>query len=287
MKKVFTLIGLVSIAAFSNAQIVINEVYTGGGLLGAAITNDFIELKNIGSSTASLNGATIQYASSSGAFTQYNNLPNITLTPGQTYLIQQGSDGLGGLINLLNPNLIVTVLLNLDGSPSVGVGVGLALTSGKVALASNVTPVTGPTAANVLDFVGYGLANQFEGAGAAPSPTILNSITRTTGDTNNNNVDFTISLPTPQATSGTLAVNDLTDLSKKSMFIKNSLVKNDEIIFAAEVKDIKVYTLSGQLVKTASVKNGVSLNVAELQKGNYIVTGFVDNQPVSQKILKD
>jgi len=71
------------------------------------------------------------------------------------------------------------------------------------------------------------------------------------------------------------------------MFIKNSLVKNDEIIFAAEVKDIKVYTLSGQLVKTASVKNGVSLNVAELQKGNYIVTGFVDNQPVSQKILKD
>lgn len=287
MKKVFTLIGLVSIAAFSNAQIVINEVYTGGGLLGAAITNDFIELKNIGSSTASLNGATIQYASSSGAFTQYNNLPNITLTPGQTYLIQQGSDGLGGLINLLNPNLIVTVLLNLDGSPSVGVGVGLALTSGKVALASNATPVTGPTAANVLDFVGYGLANQFEGAGAAPSPTILNSITRTTGDTNNNNVDFTISLPTPQATSGTLAVNDLTDLSKKSMFIKNSLVKNEEIIFAAEVKDIKVYTLSGQLVKTASVKNGVSLNVAELQKGNYIVTGFVDNQPVSQKILKD
>ncbi|MNU18772.1 hypothetical protein D3C71_69790 [compost metagenome] len=287
MKKVFTLIGLVSIAAFSNAQIVINEVYTGGGLLGAAITNDFIELKNIGSSTASLNGATIQYASSSGAFTQYNNLPNITLTPGQTYLIQQGSDGLGGLINLLNPNLIVTVLLNLDGSPSVGVGVGLALTSGKVALASNATPVTGPTAANVLDFVGYGLANQFEGAGAAPSPTILNSITRTTGDTNNNNVDFTISLPTPQATSGTLAVNDLTNLSKKSMFIKNSLVKNDEIVFAAEVKDIKVYTLSGQLVKTASVKNGVSLNVAELQKGNYIVTGFVDNQPVSQKILKD
>ncbi|MEG1589687.1 lamin tail domain-containing protein [Chryseobacterium sp.] len=287
MKKVFTFIGLVSIAAFSNAQIVINEVYTGGGLLGAAITNDFIELKNIGSSTASLNGATIQYASSSGAFTQYNNLPSITLNPGQTYLIQQGSDGLGGLINLLNPNLIVTVLLNLDGSPSVGVGVGLALTSGKVALASNATPVTGPTAANVLDFVGYGSANQFEGTGAAPSPTILNSISRTSGDTNNNNVDFTISLPTPQATSGTLAVNDLTNLSKKSMFIKNSLVKNDEIIFAAEVKDIKVYTLSGQLVKTASVKNGVSLNVAELQKGNYIVTGLVDNQPVSQKILKD
>ncbi|MDF2552716.1 MAG: C-terminal target protein [Chryseobacterium sp.] len=286
MKKVFTFIGLVSIAAFFNAQIVINEVYTGGGILGAAITNDFIELKNIGTSAASLNGATIQYASSTGAFTQYNTLPNISLAPGQTYLIQQGSDGLGGLINLVNPNLIVNVLLNFDGSPSVGVGVGLALTSGKIALASNATQVTGPTSANVLDFVGYGLANQFEGAGAAPSPTILNSITRTNGDTNNNNIDFTVTLPTPQS-SGTLAVNDITDVSKKPGFIKNSLVKTDEIVFASDVENIKVYTLSGQLVKTASVKGGSALNVAELQKGNYIVTGTVNNQPVSQKILKD
>lgn len=286
MKKVFTFIGLVSISAFSNAQIVINEIYTGGGLLGAAITNDFIELKNIGNSTASLNGATIQYASSTGAFTQYNNLPNISLAPGQTYLIQQGSDGLGGLINLINPNLIVSVLLNFNGSPAVGVGVGLALTSGKVALASNATQVTGPTAANVLDFVGYGLANQYEGAGAAPSPTILNSITRTNGDTNNNNVDFTITLPTPQP-SGTLAVNDLQNTSMKNMFVQNTFVKNDEIVFGTEVKDIKIYTLSGQLIKTSSVRNNLSLNVAELQKGNYIVTGMINDQPVSQKIIKD
>lgn len=285
MKKVFTFIGLVSIAAFSNAQIVINEIYTGGGILGAAITNDFIELKNIGTSSASLNGATIQYASSTGAFTQYNNLPNITLGPGQTYLIQQGSDGLGGLINLINPNLIVTVLLNLDGSPAVGVGIGLALTSGKVALASNNTAVTGPTASNVLDFVGYGLANQYEGAGAAPSPTILNSITRTNGDTNNNNVDFTVTLPTPQY-SGTLAVSDVQKIHKYD-FVQNSLVKNNEIVFGSDRKDVKIYTLSGQLVKTASVKANGTVNVAELAEGNYIVTGTVNNKVVSQKILKD
>ncbi len=225
-------------------------------------------------------------SASTGAFTQYNNLPNISLAPGQTYLIQQGSDGLGGLINLINPNLIVSVLLNFNGSPAVGVGVGLALTSGKVALASNATQVTGPTAANVLDFVGYGLANQYEGAGAAPSPTILNSITRTNGDTNNNNVDFTITLPTPQS-SGTLAVNDLQNTSMKNMFVQNTFVKNDEIVFGTEVKDIKIYTLSGQLVKTSSVRNNLSLNVAELQKGNYIVTGMINDQPVSQKIIKD
>jgi len=82
MKKVFIFIGLVSTVAFSNAQIVINEIYTGGGILGATLTNDFIELKNTGTSTSTLNGATIQYGPVSGPFTQYHTLPNITLAPG-------------------------------------------------------------------------------------------------------------------------------------------------------------------------------------------------------------
>lgn len=285
MKKVFTLIGLVSITAFSNAQIVINEIYTGGGLLGATLTNDFIELKNIGPATATLTGATIQYGPISGPFTQYHTLPSITLNPGQTYLIQEGGDG-GGLINLVNPNLIVNLVLNFDGSnPTVGLGLGIALTSGKVALASNSTQVTGPTASNVIDFVGYGLANQYEGSGAAPSPTILNSITRISGDTNNNIVDFTVALPSPQA--ATLAVNDIQNNASRSNFIKNSLVKNNEIVFGDDVKDVKVYTLTGQLVKTSSVNANGTLNVAELEKGNYIVTGTVNNKIVSQKILKD
>lgn len=84
---------------------------------------------------------------------------------------------------------------------------------------------------------------------------------------------------------GTLAVSDFN--KSKSSFIKNTFVKNEEITFGADVKDVKVYTLTGQVVKTGSVKNGATLNVAELQKGNYIVTGTVNNQPVSQKILKD
>lgn len=286
MKKVFTFIGLVSIAAFSNAQIVINEIYTGGGLLGATLANDFIELKNVGSSTATLSGATIQYGSATGTFSQYHVLPNITLSPGQTYLIQEGTDGLLGLINLVNPNLIVDLVLNFDGSsPLVGVGLAIGLTSGKVALANNSVQVTSPTASNVIDFVGYGVANQYEGSAAAPSPTLLNSITRISGDTNNNFVDFTTALPTPQFS--VLAVSDFNNTSKQINFIKNSFVKNNEITFGADVKDVKVYTSTGRLIKTAAVKKDASLNVAELQKGNYIITGTVNNQPVSQKILKD
>ncbi|MDF2552719.1 MAG: C-terminal target protein [Chryseobacterium sp.] len=82
-----------------------------------------------------------------------------------------------------------------------------------------------------------------------------------------------------------LAVSDLNKI--KSSFVKNTFVKNEEITFGADVKDVKIYTLTGQVVKTASVKDGAALNVAELAKGNYIVTGTVNNQPVSQKILKD
>ncbi|RYF10192.1 MAG: T9SS type A sorting domain-containing protein [Flavobacteriales bacterium] len=282
MKKIFTLAGLLSAFAFSYAQIVINEIYTGGGILGATLTNDFIELKNIGSSPASLTGASIQYGPATGAFTQYHTIPNITLGAGQTYLIQEGSDG-GGIINLLNPNLIVNVVLNFNGAnPTVGAGISIGFTSGKVALASNTTQVTGPTASNVLDFVGYGSADQYEGAGAAPSPTILNSITRISGDTNRNNIDFTIALASPQA--GTLAVNE--NNASKASFIKNSVVKN-KIMFATDVQDVKIYSITGQLVKASSVKANEALDVAELQKGTYIVTGTVNNIKVTERILKD
>lgn len=285
MKKIFTLVGLVSTFALSNAQIVINEIYTGGGLLTALLANDFIELKNIGSTTQTLSGATIQYGPQSGQFTQYHTLPTITLGAGQTYLIQQASDGLGG-INLLNPNLIVNVVLNLDGSgPVVGVGLQLGLTSGKVALASNNTRVTGPTASNVIDFVGYGIADQFEGTGAAPSPTILNSIARVSGDTNRNNVDFTVSLPTPQATGQTLAVGDVN--ASNSVFIKNTLVKNNEIIFGTDVQNVQIYSMSGQLVKSSNAKGIATVNIADLPKGNYIVTGNVNDKKVSERIIKD
>ncbi|WP_333596868.1 T9SS type A sorting domain-containing protein [Chryseobacterium flavum] len=86
--------------------------------------------------------------------------------------------------------------------------------------------------------------------------------------------------------SPTLAVSDAIS-GKSGNFVKNSFVKNDEITFGSDAKDVKVFNMLGQVVKTASVKQNGSVNIAELAKGNYIVTGTVNNQPVSQKILKD
>ncbi|MBB6372027.1 T9SS type A sorting domain-containing protein [Chryseobacterium shigense] len=87
-------------------------------------------------------------------------------------------------------------------------------------------------------------------------------------------------------TTGALAVSDIKNL-KAGNFVKNTFVKSDEITFGADVKDVKVYNMFGQVVKSASVKENGSVNVAGLAKGNYIVTGTVNNEPVSQKILKD
>ncbi len=84
------------------------------------------------------------------------------------------------------------------------------------------------------------------------------------------------------ANGSTLAVNDL--ISVKSAFVQNTQV-TDAIHFGAKA-DVKIYNMNGQVVKTASVSNTRALDASDLQPGMYIVTGSVDGQPVSQKILK-
>lgn len=87
--------------------------------------------------------------------------------------------------------------------------------------------------------------------------------------------------------SGSLAVTDVNKAKSSASLVKNTLVKNNVITFGAEAKDVKVFNMNGQVVKTAIVKQNDGVSVAELAKGNYIVTGTVNNQLVSQKILKD
>ncbi|MDC8098675.1 T9SS type A sorting domain-containing protein [Chryseobacterium rhizosphaerae] len=72
-------------------------------------------------------------------------------------------------------------------------------------------------------------------------------------------------------------------ISNKS-FVKNTSVEN-EIYFGVQ-SEVKIFSISGQLIKTASVRENGSLNVAELQKGIYFVTGIVNGKNVSEKVIK-
>lgn len=279
MKKIFTILGVAAIATMANAQIIINEVYGGGGNSGATLKNDFVELINSGSATATLTGATLQYASAAGTFNQYHPLPVITLAPGQTYLIQEAA-GTGGSVDL-TPDFVAPAPTNFNGTPNTTPGFAMAGTNLKLVLASNATQVTGPADSNVLDFVGTGSANQYEGSGPAPVMTNTTSASRTNGiDTNNNAADFTVGTPTPQ---GMLAVTDVNGV--KINLVKNTNV-NNTIVFGAKA-NVQILNVNGQVVKTASVVENTNLDVSSLAKGMYIISAEVNGQKVSQKIIKN
>lgn len=280
MKKIFTILGLTTIATM-NAQIVINEVYGGGGNSGATFKNDFVELINRGSASVTISGATLQYASAAGTFNQYHPLPVITLAPGQTYLIQEAA-GTGGTVDLV-PDYVAPIPINFESGTNTKVGFAMAGTNLKIALVSNAVQIANPTDANVLDFVGVGSANQFEGVGAAPVMSNTTSTSRTNGvDTNNNAGDFTNGTPTPR-NSTQLALSDLSKV--KVTLVRNSNV-NNSIIFGAKA-NVQILNASGQVVKTAAVNDNSSLDVSSLAKGMYIVTAEIDGQKVSQKVMKN
>lgn len=77
------------------------------------------------------------------------------------------------------------------------------------------------------------------------------------------------------------AVGDVN--ATKVNFIKNTLVDNS-ILFVAKA-DIQIVNMNGQVVKTAAVNENTSLDVAALPKGMYVVTAIVNGKTVSEKIM--
>jgi predicted extracellular nuclease len=171
-----------------SSNIVISQVYGGGGNSGATLKNDFIELYNLGSSPVNVTGWSVQYGSSGG--TTWTNRTTLagTIQPGHYYLIQEAA-GAGGTVNLPTPDATGTI--NMSGA------------AGKVALVSNATALSGacPTSTSIVDFVGYGGANCSE---TAPAPGLSNTtadIRQNNVDTDNNSADFAADTPNPRNSS--------------------------------------------------------------------------------------
>jgi endonuclease G, mitochondrial len=174
--------------------LVISQIYGGGGNSGATYKNDFVEIFNNGTQTVTFSNWSVQYASSAGTSWQRTPISG-TLQPGQYYLVQLAA-GSGGTENLPTPDTIGTI--NMSG------------TSGKVALVKNNTSLSGscPTGdPNVLDFVGYGGANCFEGSSPAPTLSNTTAATRSRGgcrDTNFNGANFVEAAPAPRNSASAL-----------------------------------------------------------------------------------
>jgi predicted extracellular nuclease len=179
-------------AAAASPSVIITEVYGGGGNSGAPYTNDFVELTNNSGSAVDLTGWSVQYASATGV-SWTNKIPLTgSIAPGGVYLVQ-GSSGANG---------------QPLPTPDASGNVNMSATSGKVALVTSTTSLTCTTgcatAAGVVDFVGYGSANDAE-TSPAPGPSNTTSATRKdpTKDADNNATEFQTAAPSPKALTST------------------------------------------------------------------------------------
>ena len=175
----------------SSPQIVISQIFGGGGNSGASFRNDFIEIFNRGNSAVDLAGWSVQYASATASTWSVTPLTSVTLQPGQYYLVQESSGGSTG-----------TTLPAPDATGTIAMAAG----SGKVALLRNsTTALTGvcPNDPNIIDLVGYGnTATCFRGstAAAASNTNALLRLANGCQDLRINATDFATSPPNPRNT---------------------------------------------------------------------------------------
>lgn len=213
--------GVINAGPAVSTTIVISQAYGGGGGSSGTYTFDYVELKNLSSSPQSLNGLSLMYGSSAGQFGSSSSnvfaLPNVTLQPGQYYLVQLSTAGTGGAAFPVPADAVTTNLSMAAANGKVALTNGLAANS----CGATATPCALPNA-QIVDLVAWGTANNAEGgastnAGAALTSTQGN-VRKNGGctDTDNNNSDFDIvTNPVPRNSSSTSmpcggpAVNDV------------------------------------------------------------------------------
>lgn len=203
----------------ASTTLTISQVGQGGGGATGTYLFDYVEIKNISNANQSLNGLSLSYGSATGVFgsssaTNTFALPNVSLNPGQYYLVQLGTAGTAGAALPVTPDATST-------------GLAMQGNSGKIALVTSnfpqntcgsaAAPCNGTQLAQIIDWVAYGAAgNGTAGNGEGGTATnngvglatTQGSVRKTGGctDSDNNNADFDIiTNPVPRNTSSTLA----------------------------------------------------------------------------------
>lgn len=235
-----------SAAVSPDAAIVISEVYGGGGNSGATYKNDFIELFNASDAAVSVDGWTVQYASTGGSSWARTPLTG-TIEPGAYYLVQQAA-GSGGTTDLPTPDAVGTI-------PMSGTGAKVALVSSDVALTGSTGNASG--GASVVDFVGWGSASDFAGTAPAPATANATSASRDADNTNtaDNAADFTIGAPSPTA-SGATAPEEPEEPVDPEEPVEPTVVAIDAIQGTGDASPLAGQTVTTEGVVTAHYPTG-------------------------------
>ncbi len=302
MKKLYTFIAVLLISVGSQAQVVISQVFGGGGNSGAPFTNDYIELFNRGTVAQNLAGWSVQYTSATGTLTAPNNfwfmtpLPNFNLQPGQYFLIKQGSGANG--VTLPAPDLDgITAATTGSNGAVVTTGIAMSGSNGKVILVNSTTAETviNPSGTNIIDKVGYGATpTGFEGTG--PTGTALTNSTAAIrnsngcSDTNSNPSDFTAGTPAPRNSAS--PINGCSPLSATQNQIAGLSINPNPVskgVFyvnttANETKNVVVVDLLGKQVLNTTT-SGNEINVSNLNAGVYIVKVTEEGKTATRKLV--
>ena len=183
----------------ASSDMVISQVFAGGGNSNAPYANDFVELFNRGGTTVDLATWSLQYASGAGTTWQVTPLTG-SVPPGGRYLVQLAS---AAAVGAPSP------------APDATGTTNLAVSGGKVALVRTATALACGATANscsadpgVADLIGYGSATDYEGSG--PAPTISNTAAALRAgdgciDTDANSSDFSAQPPVPRNSAAAVA----------------------------------------------------------------------------------
>ena len=256
---VLLLLSLPQLASAQSPNIVISQVYGGGGSPSTAATyrQDYVELFNRSTTDQAVGGFTLQYGAATGtnSFGVSSPLPTGTVIPaGGYYLVALGTGTASTATGAALP-------VAADFTPASTLN--LAATAGRIALVSNSTPLTGASSASaptVIDFVGYGAADTYEGnMPVAALSTTLAAFRSSDGcnDTNQNATDFAVATPAPRNS----------NQSKKNCG-NQVLVANSAILtFSAptgQVANTATYTLAGYNLAAGATITITSSNAAVL-----------------------
>ena len=272
-------------------NVVISQVYGGGGNAGATYNNDYIELFNRGTVAKNLNGWSVQYTSATGPTTGNvwftTPLPNFTLQPGQYFLIKCAGNGTN---NLPTEDIVSTI--------------SLSSTTGKVILVSDSIPETSinPTGAQIIDKVGYGTntttTNGYEGTG--PTGTLLSNTTaafrRLNGcsDTDSNPNDFTFGTPLPRNSASTVNLCSSLSVNQNNFetFTLYPNPTNSKVFFdntVSNFKEVAIYNYLGQEVTKTSFTSSIQnqeIDMSGLSLGVYILKFSNNETSQSVKVIK-
>ena len=315
MKKIFTLLSVLSLTTLSYSQVSLTSLNT-------AYTQNFDGLANSGTSSTTLNGTLAGWyilETGSNSNTTYT-AGTGSATAGDTYSFGAASSterALGSIAsgNLLSRygaqfkndtgNIIDQLEISYVGEewrfdPNRGTTIKDQITFEYSTDATSLTTGTWiPVSALTYETTNLtGTAGLRNGNDAAYRTAISNTIT---GLNINAGQTFWIRFVDVNV-SGTddgLAVDDFSltpknstlsvgDTSKsKNIFLKNTIVDNTLSFQTKGNATVRVYNTNGQLVKSATISaQNANVDVASLPKGNYVVTAESSGEKISQKVIK-